>query len=34
VVVCDPRNREDVKSLMLTILYEVHQRIEAKAVAG
>src|ERR671918_1733413 len=33
VVVCDPRNREDVKSLMLTILYEVHQRIEAKAVA-
>ena len=34
VVVCDPRNRGDVKSLMLTILYEVHQRIEAKAVAG
>jgi len=34
VVVCDPRSKEDVKSLMLTILYEVHQRIEARAVAG
>ena len=34
VIVCDPRKREDVKSLMLSILYEVHQRIEAKAVAG
>ena len=34
VIICDPRKREDVKSLMLSILYEVHQRIEAKAVAG
>jgi len=34
VLICDPRKREDVKSLMLSILYEVHQRIEAKAVAG
>jgi uncharacterized protein len=34
VVVCDPRNKEEVKALMLSILYEVHQRIEAKAVAG
>jgi signal recognition particle receptor subunit beta len=34
VITCDPRKREDVKSLMLSILYEVHQRIEAKAVAG
>jgi uncharacterized protein len=34
VVVCDPRKKEEVKALMLSILYEVHQRIEAKAVAG
>jgi signal recognition particle receptor subunit beta len=34
VVVCDPRSKEEVKALMLSILYEVHQRIEAKAVAG
>jgi uncharacterized protein len=34
VIICDPRKKEDVKSLMLSILYEVHQRIEAKAVAG
>jgi uncharacterized protein len=34
VVICDPRRKADVKALMLTILYEVHQRIEAKAVAG
>jgi hypothetical protein len=34
VVVCDPRSRGEVKALMLSILYEVHQRIEAKAVAG
>jgi signal recognition particle receptor subunit beta len=34
VVVCDPRNKDEVKALMLSILYEVHQRIEAKAVAG
>ena len=34
VVGCDPRCREDVKSLMLTILYEVGRRVEARAVAG
>ncbi|MGH2750409.1 MAG: GTP-binding protein [Actinomycetota bacterium] len=34
VVGCDPRRKEDVKELMLAILYEVHQRIEAKQVAG
>jgi uncharacterized protein len=34
VITCDPRKRQEVKSLMLAILYEVHQRIEAKAVAG
>lgn len=34
VVDCDPRHKEDVKSLMLTILYEVDRRIEGKAVAG
>jgi uncharacterized protein len=34
VVGCDPRRKDDVKSLMLTILNEVHERLEAKAVAG
>ena len=34
VVTCDPRRREDVKSLMLTILYEVGRRVEARVVAG
>ncbi len=34
VVGCDPRRREDVKSLMLTILYGVGRRVEARAVAG
>ena len=31
---CDPREREDVKGLMLEILYEVMRRIETPAVAG
>jgi signal recognition particle receptor subunit beta len=32
---CDPRNREDIKSLMLQILIEVQARLEqAEAVAG
>jgi uncharacterized protein len=34
VVVCDPRDKEEVKALMLSVLYEVHQRIEANVVAG
>jgi signal recognition particle receptor subunit beta len=34
VVGCDPRRKDDVKSLMLTILHEVRARLEAKAVAG
>lgn len=34
VVGCDPREKDDVKSLMLTILHEVRARLEAKAVAG
>ena len=31
VVACDPRRRDDVKSLMLTVLREVHDRLERKA---
>ncbi|MGH2701943.1 MAG: GTP-binding protein [Actinomycetota bacterium] len=34
VVACDPRRKDDVKSLMLTILQEVYARLEAKAEAG
>jgi uncharacterized protein len=34
VVACDPRSKDDVKTLMLTILHEVYERLEAKAEAG
>ena len=34
VVACDPRKKDDVKSLMLTILHEVYARLEAKTEAG
>ncbi|MGH2737021.1 MAG: GTP-binding protein, partial [Actinomycetota bacterium] len=31
---CDPRDREDVKSLLLTILFEVLERVERTEAAG
>lgn len=34
VVGCDPRSRDDVKSLMLQILYEVKERLERAEAQG